>query len=157
MENGKYITARKAAEALGYEYKYFAALLKAGKVTGAVQEGGRWRVPLEFVEAGRRRARITPELEDEILERFRSGAQTPMEIHRELGIKKSTIYNIIHQDDKRMKQEREREENNQVEHGRGWNETASVKVRVAGRIIKADEPTTIEIDRPATVKVTYDD
>lgn len=152
----RYISAKEAAERLGYVYRYFVAeKLKKGKVPGAYQDqhGKRyWYVPESAVEEYERPTNVTPDVEYVIVSRYRSG-EAPMDISRDLSIPKSTIYSAIHRADARRKSERQKPETY-----RGTKpQTVTVLVQVVGKdyLVNPHHPRPVEIPPGGRARVYY--
>jgi len=114
--------SKETAALYGLSYRQLYDRIRAGGVAGAVQvegKGGGWYLPPE-IGIPRVRAKITPEVEERILDALRNG-QKPAAVARRERVGGSTVYaikerhyNALAEDERRHRKERKRIE------GDGW-------------------------------------
>lgn len=117
--------SKELAASYGMGYRALYDRVRAGKIPGAVQvegKGGGWYLPPE-IGIPRVRAKITPEVEERILEALRTGKK-PAAVARRERVGVSTVYAIkerhyeaLAEDERRRRDERKRVESDSPQWG----------------------------------------
>ncbi|MDP9478592.1 MAG: hypothetical protein M3R38_23410 [Actinomycetota bacterium] len=153
-----------AAKLTGRDYTYVIRKCKAGEVPGAEKRGKYWEIPAASLGALQKRPTVGDEKKHEVIRlRFEEGMKYEA-IARTVGISTSRAQQIGKQHEEEEAEIKRQEEAWEAgERAPGFNESATITVRVAGRIFRAERPTEVrigenevwELEPGDTLKLSY--